>query len=370
MATQSTVKKQKITSLPIIFTLPSLNPDVRIQVFHDWEFHVHSVVLKLHSALFRKFLDSADKVHDNAVEPSVSGSIVKQGSWGGAKPASGGCFRYEWVTQIDDDGNGWYLAEKSKALAEKQEMSHYKGRQIIEKNTFETMLKAIYSENEPHAGATLDELERLTAMADYYGALRVVSRAVDVGLLANSNLGPELKLGLIEATKLRNKALFQDSLILCLGPWSKPSFNDGGLEDHPNLFAVAKAAHATICVRLASVHHQMLNYASTEFNALHSTITEAKSIGDELVSAANRARMVAADDYVQLPLYYYFLSYSNTISSHVDKEEAYISPLLVNDMLLDKRANAGQKGFLDYFLIKHADGDEYEFPWDTKETVW
>lgn len=116
MATQSPVKKQKTTNPPIVFTSPSLSPDVRIQLFHDWEFHVHSVVLKFHAAFFRKFLDSADKVHSNTAESSASSPTVTPDSRGGSVSASGGCFRYELVTQIHEDGIGWYLVEKGRAI--------------------------------------------------------------------------------------------------------------------------------------------------------------------------------------------------------------------------------------------------------------
>src|SRR6187402_2341564 len=58
----SPAKKQKVDDAksPIVFHTPGLKPDVRLMVF-DEEFHVHSVLLKLHSAFFRKFLDSPDK---------------------------------------------------------------------------------------------------------------------------------------------------------------------------------------------------------------------------------------------------------------------------------------------------------------------
>jgi hypothetical protein len=45
---------------PIIFKTRGLNADVRLRAF-ETDFHVHSVILKIHSAFFFKFLDSADK---------------------------------------------------------------------------------------------------------------------------------------------------------------------------------------------------------------------------------------------------------------------------------------------------------------------
>lgn len=70
---------------PIIFISPGLPRDVRITVFRQ-EFHLNSVLLKLHSAYFRTFLGSADK---------------------SGKPASAK-FRYDYVSVIGGDGD-WIL---------------------------------------------------------------------------------------------------------------------------------------------------------------------------------------------------------------------------------------------------------------------
>jgi hypothetical protein len=88
----SVAKKQKVDNprSPIIFQSPGLKADVRLVVL-DQEFHVHSVLLKLHWAFFRKFLDSPDKIS------TISGS------------ASG--IHYEWLTKVDDDGT-WHLIAK------------------------------------------------------------------------------------------------------------------------------------------------------------------------------------------------------------------------------------------------------------------
>jgi hypothetical protein len=67
-----TARKQKVDSVPkspIIFQSPGLKPDVSFKVF-DVEFYVHSIVLTLHSAFFRKFLDAANK----AASPSTNGT--------------------------------------------------------------------------------------------------------------------------------------------------------------------------------------------------------------------------------------------------------------------------------------------------------
>jgi len=73
----------------VIFTARGLNSDVRLCAF-ETEFHVHSMVLKMHSAFFFKFLDSPDKTPPETVAP--------------------GAFKYEWATKIDEDGS-WSLVD-------------------------------------------------------------------------------------------------------------------------------------------------------------------------------------------------------------------------------------------------------------------
>ena len=73
----------------IVFSSPGLTPDVRLTVFGQ-EFHVHSIILKLQSNFFGKFLDSGDKA---ATPPSS-------------------LFQYDYVSVSDDDGT-WGLEPTS-----------------------------------------------------------------------------------------------------------------------------------------------------------------------------------------------------------------------------------------------------------------
>jgi hypothetical protein len=73
----------------IVFKARGMKPSVCLEVFGT-NFHVHSVVLKLHSHFFYTFFDSADK--------NSSGV--------------GGAFKYEWVTKVVDDGKDWQLVCK------------------------------------------------------------------------------------------------------------------------------------------------------------------------------------------------------------------------------------------------------------------
>jgi hypothetical protein len=107
--TTPAAKKQKTANAPIVFTCPGLVPDVSLKVFDDWEFHVHSVLLKVHSGFFRKSFDWAD----NAWRSGAIATSSQTTGMAGAVNAVG--IRYEMVTQMEKDGKGWHLVEK-KAL--------------------------------------------------------------------------------------------------------------------------------------------------------------------------------------------------------------------------------------------------------------
>jgi len=99
MASAPPAKKRKVEAAvkaAIVFQAPGLKPDVCLKVF-DQEYHVHSVLLKLHSQFFRKFLDSPDKV----VEEKNTAAR----------------FPYVWVTKVDEGGKSWhFVAELASKL--------------------------------------------------------------------------------------------------------------------------------------------------------------------------------------------------------------------------------------------------------------
>ncbi|KAL5314613.1 hypothetical protein ACEPPN_017255 [Leptodophora sp. 'Broadleaf-Isolate-01'] len=99
-------KEQKTTDAkepkpPIVFNTPGYQPDVRLGVF-DQEFHLNSIPLELHSAFFRKFLDSPDKaaaIEGNA--SALAGPAAISRARAGGHPE----FAYHWVTVIDGEKN-------------------------------------------------------------------------------------------------------------------------------------------------------------------------------------------------------------------------------------------------------------------------
>jgi len=77
-------------NLPTVFAAPGMISDMSIEV-SEQVFLVNSTILKAHSEYFRNYLDSPDKV-----------------------AAAGALFKYDWVTQVDEDGSGWSLTAKEK----------------------------------------------------------------------------------------------------------------------------------------------------------------------------------------------------------------------------------------------------------------
>tara|TARA_R110002060_G_scaffold4952_11_gene7695 strand:- start:593 stop:877 length:285 start_codon:yes stop_codon:yes gene_type:complete len=75
-------KKQKTDpNMLIVFaTTGGLKPDVRFDVLGK-DYHVHSALLKLHSAFFAKFLDSADKNTIPTKAPMPSFNITGSRRW-------------------------------------------------------------------------------------------------------------------------------------------------------------------------------------------------------------------------------------------------------------------------------------------------
>jgi hypothetical protein len=80
------IEISKMFSNPVIFILLGYIADTRLKVF-EVEFYVHSIILKIGSIYFKKFLDSANK----AASPSII------------------TFQYEYVAIVDDDGETWGL---------------------------------------------------------------------------------------------------------------------------------------------------------------------------------------------------------------------------------------------------------------------
>ncbi|CAG8979713.1 hypothetical protein HYALB_00013403 [Hymenoscyphus albidus] len=158
-------KKQKTKEspkkTPITFQAPGLQPDIRLKVFDD-EFIAHSLMLKLYSAFFRKFLDSSDKQPNHDVQ-------AHDRSGGMDSHVSNGTFKYEWVTEINDDGT-WSLVAASNASQNNPDFSAYKGDKKKDPFAFERLLCTMYMK--PYEIQDCEDLKSIVDLSDYYCALQ------------------------------------------------------------------------------------------------------------------------------------------------------------------------------------------------------
>ncbi|TVY78166.1 hypothetical protein LSUE1_G004190 [Lachnellula suecica] len=226
---------------PILFAAP---------VFDDLEFHVHSVVLKLHSAFFRNFLDSPDKEKGGA-------PLLRK-------------FKYEWVTMLDEDCKDWHIVAASASPLKALDLAVFNeegasypffSKQQREQEGFEKLLCAIY--NRPYK-IDFYSLIVLTRQADYYCALPAVSNSLGNAILNSKgfqghtlwNHCPEL---LPIAIKLRHGLLFKDCITLCLGPWNEPFRHKF---DDLKLRKLAQNLHNQIAAKIGDFHQDILKSSS------------------------------------------------------------------------------------------------------------
>ncbi|KAA8564724.1 hypothetical protein MFRU_013g02350 [Monilinia fructicola] len=213
--------------IPIMFKNPGHVADVRITVFGQ-EYHVHSVILRLYSNYFRRFLDAPNR----------------------KAPAIYAPFAYEYAAIMDDDGE-WGLEPVSAeaqdtppddAQFEKWDSLLTNNRCIYtEAAAFHNVLKAMY-----HRPITIDSFFQFAdtvRLADFYCALPIVSASTDL-ILRNLIPSPSFLCNPQDITrsrkkmlgdwfcthpldmcilsyKLHHKELFHDALIFVVGKWPR-----------------------------------------------------------------------------------------------------------------------------------------------------
>ncbi|KAH8801164.1 hypothetical protein F5882DRAFT_514465 [Hyaloscypha sp. PMI_1271] len=218
----TTNKAYELPQGPIIFKARGIVSDVRLNVFGTL-FHVHSSILKLYSHYFFSYLDAL----------------------GSPTAVAGTAFKYDWTTKVVDAGGDWQLVSNNEKAGDLN-VKHFKGDPNIQALAFYKLVCVMYSL--PFVLRDPGELIILTAMARFYAALPVLSRSLlntiprSPGFLTGMQ-GKAVEL-LVAAKELRHPELFKDCLLLCLGPWGAPEFNQ--LEDH-QLKSVAIHARKELC---------------------------------------------------------------------------------------------------------------------------
>ncbi|KAE8450657.1 hypothetical protein EG329_006001 [Mollisiaceae sp. DMI_Dod_QoI] len=317
------------------FSVPGFKPDVRLKVFDNLEFHVHSIMLKIHSGFFRKFLDSPEKKIPASAE-----------------------FAYEWVTKIDDDMSWHLIAAQYRTIEAEQNVGALGEHQAHEERTFEKLLLAIY--NKPYAIDKLNDLIHLTKLADYYCALRIVSRTLDAAMLSSSSFGLDVFKHPLKAmplaVQLRNRILYKECLILLQGPWTDARFHD--LQD-PQLLKRATKLNDQIYTAIGKVSLGLTGFMSTvEYQIL-----------DDYMEKTARTSVMHRSQVINAPSYYRQL-YEFRWHLGSNPFGAYIEPtiLVKNDLKLNSGLVSGQ-GLASRYFLGGSIPDE-DLPWDTTEEDW
>ncbi|KAF8865233.1 hypothetical protein BDZ45DRAFT_668679 [Acephala macrosclerotiorum] len=358
-------KKQKTgdgdANSPIVFPCAGQKPDVRLIVFKQ-AFHVHSTLLKLNTAFFRKFLDSADKAvnlpNGEGGSGGLGGLTPPEASQIGFDSTLGMTFKYEWVTKIDEGGEKWCLVSDD-PKNEPYDLSTYQGDIKAETTTFEKLLCAIYTRPYQIEGAK--ELLLLTDLADYYRALPILSRTLD-GALINSpmlcgNIQHSATELFVAAAKLRNPLLFRECLIWIVGPHRKPAFHD--LQDS-RLRMVARCIHGDISTKAMSAIHRMLRRGADDWADKWSEKSEVAMFSDLY------AQSTSHDPY-GVDAAWYLRTVSNSFYSVLNHFDVY--ELLSSKLVLDNGFHeAGRGDHKDFFFC--AEISDEDLPWDASETDW
>lgn len=104
------------------------------------------------------------------------------------------------------------------------------------------------------------ELISMTEIAHYYAALPQVSNALYGAVMRSPSFVSSMKRDpcavLASAKTLRNLLLFNDSLILSIGPWSDPRYLQ--IKDR-ELYKIASAARGKVCSMMEKAQGEILN---------------------------------------------------------------------------------------------------------------
>ncbi|KAE8442587.1 hypothetical protein EG329_003074 [Mollisiaceae sp. DMI_Dod_QoI] len=354
------VSSSSSPAAPIIFTSPGLKPDVRLNVLGT-DFHVHSIILKLHSNFFRRFLDSPDK------HPAPDSAL----------------FRYEYSSVIETDGASavkWVLEPGRKVSLSGLE-SHVKSRAPspqtlvldgpsmfelpedfkteLEVDSFRKLLCAMY--NRPYAIRSVFDLTRLINLADYYCALPIVSATLSGALLGSSIFGktswltdvrdPRADL-LILAMKLRHPILFREAFIHVVGRWD-PSKMMGIVQENSELMRlVMRESHA---IYIRTMDTQLVLLRNRDEAALARGILNDDE-SETMDAKFYRAIMERLQD--DDPWYVGYQELRKPLDA-----------LLQNNLMLDHNGSLpGMYPYEDCFLC--ANVSDEEMPWNRDEVDW
>ncbi|KAK0115490.1 hypothetical protein ONS96_013945 [Cadophora gregata f. sp. sojae] len=259
---------------------------------------------------------------------------------------------------------------------------------------FKAMLCAFYVN--PYCISSCSELSILTRLADFYCALPIVSRTLNMAFLSSPDLINDLPNHRCEAielaTKLRNKILFREALVWIVGPWSMPMYHT--LED-TKLRKIAHKVYADIALKIVDINHKLLAVISHEVNVVKMEIEDSpvKRAMDQAMDQAITRTNRRGDFY--MPRYFRELDKALRAYCIYPLEELLedaMNGLLRNNLLLNKgtlksgkatpvipeeenniddeeipeEVRPETRSMEDHFLC--AEIEDEDLPWDVNET--
>ncbi|KAF7919804.1 hypothetical protein BELL_0052g00040 [Botrytis elliptica] len=304
----------------VTFSLPGQKPDTRITIFQLKELRVHSSILKLYSAYFRKFMDSPDK------EPAPSSAAWK----------------YDWTAKVEEDGS-WYVVESKGQEFKKQRGATSCGDLDI--MAFENIIMSMYQK--PYEITSTEHLQEITTSADFYRCLPVVSNSLysaffrSPTFLASINDHREILLEL--SCKLRHRELFNDCLVLISGYWP------------PNQLPFKTTIEDKRLARLVENLHNRVG--ATLVRSIQNVLVKKSAL--EAGNLLKVAVLGTTED--SLVRYHVRLQKSLHLSDILDD-------ITKNNLKLNTSAVAGEGEYIHNFL--YIELKEEDIPWDTTETDW
>ncbi|TGO08202.1 hypothetical protein BTUL_0221g00190 [Botrytis tulipae] len=333
---------------PIVHTfhLPGHKVDVKLSVFDGLQLHVHSVILKLHSAFFRRFLDPPGR--DD-------------------KDENTGSFKYEWVTVYDDDGS-WSLFDV-RNIKHGNSSSNSMPRQI--KRT-----------------QKLHETAFINFIGIFYGKLWCALPAVSKSMHGAFSISPEFCKGIFSsnkltllnsAFKLRSPELFRECMISLVGRWQQftrdfpvegqPEMLYNPELENPKLNELAIKLHNEMCIRISATQRQIVFCCQVKSNAL-----EIKTKIEKCYLEKMKLRKTEQGFFRgQVSLPEYFQAFGEESSGIFARA---VSDILKNELIFNKPLRAGDIVFpgktpndvQSYFLCVEIKDED--LPWDLNQTDW
>ncbi|KAL2011057.1 hypothetical protein VTN00DRAFT_3775 [Thermoascus crustaceus] len=342
---------------PIIFQAFGESPDTCLDVF-GYKFYVHSRILKLHSAFFRKFMDS--NIGNVSDRDDVS-----------SKVAHG--IRYQYVAQADNDGS-WGLQPLEKtSKTETREIENTEEAA----NVIEDLLCAFYLKRRSITG--LNHLARLVDIADFYRALPILSNFLDSNLLLSPGVLDEIagkSFWAIElAERVRSPVLFREALVHVVGRWETEK---GKLNASSKVNHLVQIYHGRLRDDVSKAYRYLIMQTMSWSRAKNPALSQI--VARQLLELNKDERLVGLSEPEYFRAVYNRLSQvfngSEILNGNFSRRNALAMMKTLRAEVDEKIGRLLQKNLIlgagnsssRYFLCTELADDD--LPWDVNESEW